>query len=162
MVDDAHKVLKKLVEDVKNGKKIVLFPPGTVLFVFSNLLLLMSFVSLLVAVLGVNFQGYDVPQKATAQLIAVFFVFITIVPPALLLTRGKLIMRLWLLSLACCLTFLSLVLLMLGVINLSPDYMKYKLPLLFAVIGGALSVLIFRSKKYQQFGSFYYLLRRKE
>ncbi len=161
MVGDSYKALEHLVSEIKAGDRVVLFPPGTMLFVIANLLLLLSFVLLTATLASVGLKDAEVSQQAITQLALIVLGGIILIPPAILLTRGKLLMRLWLLGVGGGVALIAAVVGVLGALSIFPEYWEYRLPLSFAFLGGGISVLICRSVNYRLFCYFFYLLRKK-
>lgn len=159
-LENSDKVIETLVAEMKNGRRSVLYPPGMLVFVLVNMLLLGGFLCLCAVLISAS--ELQVPQKAILQLVSILIFVIIIVIPALMLTRGKSGIRLWLLGCGAAIALISFVLLMLGVIDMSSEYSAYKLPLFWGLMGGSISAYLCRSEKYRQFVYFYYLLKKPD
>ncbi len=63
--------MEKLVDSIKQGQRAALFPPGIANFIAVNILLIISFLTLLSPLLKVMGTEWEVSTQATAQLFSI-------------------------------------------------------------------------------------------
>lgn len=83
------KELEKLIESIKQGQRVVLFPPGILSFIAVNILLIASFITFFAPVMTIIGSDWQMSEKASGQFFVIILAVLCIVPPALLITRGK-------------------------------------------------------------------------
>lgn len=88
--------LEKIVAEIKQGKRIVLFPPGIWHLAFTVILTMMGFVFLMGTATKIFAADKPVPVVAVAQLVSLLIPMVGVVLPGLMILRGKKWFALWL------------------------------------------------------------------
>jgi hypothetical protein len=79
--------LDSIIEEIVEGRRVVLFPPGTGIFIVSNLAFLIGGTVLCAALLPVALQHW-ITHAGAAQLIGVVMLLPQVVVPAIFVARG--------------------------------------------------------------------------
>lgn len=79
--------LDSIIEEIVEGRRVVLFPPGISAFIVSNLAFLIGGSVLCAALLPVALQHW-ITHAGAAQLIGIVMLLPQVVVPAILVTRG--------------------------------------------------------------------------
>lgn len=153
--------LNKLVDEIKQGQRVVFLPPGYSRFIAVNILLIASFITLFAPVVTIIGSGWEIGQKAAAQIIVILSTVLCIIPPAFLITRGKKKIRYWFVLLASALAFIAALIVVSGLM-LDNSAIQGQAPLLYlSIIISSLVAYLAQSAPYQVLTHFYYLLHKK-
>ncbi len=153
--------LEKLVDSIKQGQRVVLFPPGIVNFIAVNILLIISFVTFSSPLLNVIGAEWKVSTQATAQLFSILIAIISIVIPALFITRGRKKLQRWFLFLSSFLAFSAALVIVLGSI-MNVESLQSQTPLLaVCIVLSSIAAFLAQSSGYRTLVYFYFLMRKK-
>lgn len=153
--------LEKLVESIKQGQRVVLLPPGIASFIAVNLLLIASFITLFAPILTIIGSDWEMAQKAAGQFGVVLLAVVCIVPPALLITRGRKDLQRWFVLLSSILAFIAALMVVTGMLMDIQAIRDQRPPLYVCIITSSLAAYLARSASYQALTHFYYLLYKK-
>lgn len=153
--------LEQLVSSIKQGQRVVLFPPGIASFITVIMLLMVSFVTLTSPLLNLAGEGLEISQQATAQLLFIMIATISIVLPALLITRGRKRLQRWFIFLASFLAFSAAVLVAIGYL-LNVESLVFQSPLLLiCIFTSSLAAFLANTISYRTCVYFYFLMHQK-
>ena len=153
--------LEKLVESIKQGQRVVIFPPGCFSFAVVNVLLIFSFVTLFAPILSIISSNWEVGKQAIVQLASIPVFTVCIVPPAFLITRGRKGFQRWFVLLSSALALIAALTVCLGLL-MDIKAIQYQAPSLYvSIIISSLTAFIAQSDNYRLFAHFYYLLHKK-
>ena len=161
MNSDQLSELEKLVESVRQGQRVVFLPPGIAAFVAVNLLLIASFITLFAPIMSVISSNWEMGQKATGQFLIILLAVGCIVPPALLITRGRKYMRRWFTLLSSAMAFVAALMVTTGMLMDIQALQNQAPPLFVCIITSSLAALLIKSNSYQLLTQFYYLVHKK-
>jgi glucose-6-phosphate-specific signal transduction histidine kinase len=84
-----HRELQKIADEVRSGRRVILFPPGQALFVGVILLSITAFGLTVAFVSAALTLGFELPVRANIQFFSLFLLIPLIVFPGIMITRGK-------------------------------------------------------------------------
>lgn len=149
--------LNKIVDSIKSGNRIVLFPPG--LFIFISTILLLIFSTVILSGSLVSSFGDNLTQqtKAIIQFSTFIPVIAFVIAPSFMLTRGgkkyASIKEIFIIIL----TTISLISAVISFITVS----KYSTPFIVSTIFSFCAYLLIKSSHYLLFKEFFFLLKNR-
>lgn len=81
--------LERLADDVRQGRKVLLFPPGQTYFIGTIMLSLLGFAVTTASTISLWTTGLPVNVGAIIQMASILLIIPGLVFPALMVTRGK-------------------------------------------------------------------------
>ncbi|MFA5531786.1 MAG: hypothetical protein WDA11_14115 [Thiohalomonadaceae bacterium] len=150
--------LEQLTQDIKHGRKVLLFPPGLAVFVSTIMLALFGFASTMI--LGFRLVSEaPIEIRAVAQLVCTTFVLPGVVLPGLMIVRGNKQFVRWIRWFGIS---SSLVAFVIAAYQLtSGDGLAGQWVLLSgALLGGASAAWLSRTPRFILFCKFFYLLKK--
>jgi SNF family Na+-dependent transporter len=153
--------LESLVESIKQGQRVIFLPPGMMVFIAVNILLIGSFVTLFAPVLMAIGSDWEMKSKAITQLGMIVLAVLCIVPPAILITRGRKQFQQWFKLLSSALACLAALTLVAAMTSGWQDLLEQSPPLYICIIISSLAAYLAQSRRYTVLTQFYYLLHRK-
>lgn len=151
--------LQALIEDIKTGHKVVLFPPGMLYFIVAIMLSVVAVVSCIGPMVSILANQAPPGEKAAYQMLGLALLFVGSVLPSLMIFRGKkqflLLFRcaLGLIILASTLMLLSL---SFGLVEMEIDVRP---PLLVSFLLSATAVFLTTCTQYKLLCDFYFYLK---
>ena len=159
-INSRFEELEKLVESIKQGQRVVIFPPGIVSFIAVNILLIASFITFFAPVMTIIGNDWQMSEKAGGQFFVIFLAVICIVPPALLITRGKKILQRWFILLPSALAFMAALMVVVGLMG-NNEAIKHQFPPFYiCIITSSLAAFLAQTNRYKMLTVFYYLLHK--
>jgi len=161
--DSDYPELEKLVKEIKQGKRIVLYPVGGVSFVAVIILLVVSSVMLIAPFLDAIGSDLEIGTQAIIQISAILLMVLScIVLPGLLIISGRKKLQSWFIFFS---TFLALS----AAISIAIDSL-FKIEILYfqssalfiSLVTASLATFLARSEKYRAFTYFRFFLHRKD
>ncbi|MCW8935152.1 MAG: hypothetical protein OQK98_10545 [Gammaproteobacteria bacterium] len=161
--ENAHfSELEKLVESIKQRQQVVIFPPGIASFIAVNILLIASFITFFAPVMTIIGDDWEMSQKAGGQFLVILLAVICIVPPAILITRGKKNLQRWFILLSSALAFMAALMVVVG-LTMNNEAIAYQSPPLYVcIITSSLAAFLAQTSHYKTLTLFYYLLHKHE
>lgn len=153
--------LEKLVESIKQGQRVVFLPPGIASFIAVNILLIASFVTLFAPMLSIIGSDWEMGKKAAGQFGVILLAVACIVPPALLITRGRKSLCRWFILLSSALAFIAALMVVSGMLMNIQAIQDQTPPLYVCIITSSLAAFLAQSANYQVLAHFYYLIHKK-
>ncbi len=154
--DPQYPELEKLVKEIKQGKRIVLYPVGIASGIAIIILLIVSSVMLIAPLISVIGSDWEIGTKGNAKLFAItLMTLLCIVLPAILISRGRKELHGWF-------VFFSDFLAVSAAISIATGYMfkieilQFHSTLLFISLATAsLATFLARSARYRAFVYFH-------
>lgn len=81
--------LERLADDVRHGRKVLLFPPGQAFFIGTIMLSLLGFAATAASTTHILTHGLPVSTRAMTQMASIVLIIPGLIIPALMVTRGK-------------------------------------------------------------------------
>ena len=153
--------LESLVESIKQGQRVVFFPPGIAAFIAVNLLLIASFITLFAPIMSIMGSDWEMGQKAGGQFFVILLAIGCIVPPALFITRGRKNLRRWFTLLSSTLAFAAAIMVIIGMLMDIQALQNQAPPLYVCIITSSFAAFLTQSTSYQLLVQFYYLIYKK-
>jgi len=158
---EKHPYLTELINEIKQGKRIVLFPPGMMIFIAFIMLMIANTVLFFGSSLSIFLPDAETPVKATSQLASLLVLFVFVILPALMVLSGKKHFSIISFYYALALTVLSAIILLLGFTQVVSLF-NTTLPLLACIAISITCLYIYNSASYRLLKEFYYLLKNPE
>lgn len=153
-----HPTLEELVQEIKAGKRVILFPPGMLSFLGVVFTSIPATVLCSVVLINAFAKHTALPIQAGLQFCGILFLLVFTVVPGLLLFRGKkkaaAVMRFTLKLLA----LTSLLLMILSFTDSNPSF--FQLPITLSLGVSIFGVWISHTPQFQLITEFFYLLRK--
>lgn len=157
--DPHYPELEKLVKEIKQGKRIVLYPVGMVSFIAVIMLLIVSFVTLTAPLIDVIGNDWEIGAKGNVQMFGVLLGTLCIVPPGVLISRGKKELLRWFIFFS---TFLALSAAISIVIGYMFNIEIHSSVLFISLATASLATFLARSARCRALTYFHYYLHKKD
>lgn len=155
------KELESLVQDIKNGSRAALFPPGTFVFVASIMLIILSIVACIGPVISIFASDLSIPARAGLQMLGLPILFLgSTGVPAILVMRGNIQYSSWPRVFVMILMAVAATLLSLALLEKLETERSFLVPLLLSLAANVVVLMLIASPRYKRFCMFYYLLKK--
>jgi len=157
--DSQYPELEKLVKEIKQGKRIVLYPVGGVSFVAVIMLLIVSFVTLTSPLIYVIGNDWEIGVKGNTQMFGVLLAGLCILFPSALIIFGKKKLQRWFIFFSAFIAFSAAISIVAGYLF---DIEINSISLFISLATASLATYLAQSARYRAFTYFRFFLHRKD
>lgn len=151
--------LKALTDSIKEGKRVVMIPPGIFSLILLILLLITSTVTFFGSAISIFAADTETSIKASIQLASLVLLFIFVIFPSLMIFSGKKQFSIISLYYAVAILFISCLILA-GAFANQVSIQNSLTPLVICIASCVASIFVYKSPSFLLIKEFFYLLKK--
>lgn len=150
--------LERLADDVRQGRKVLLFPPGQAFFIGAIMLSLFGFASTTASTTYILTNDLPVNVRAMTQMASIVLIIPGLIIPAFMVTRGKKRYANWMRTFISVVALAAITMLILNKMHWQQNQTT---PLLIGLGASSAALWLSMQPQFLLFCELFYLIKRK-